>query len=51
MTGQTGKQWNQDEIERHLKSAMETLTPNVLDRIDLTTPQEIYTGPSKVTKQ
>ncbi len=50
MTGQTGKQWNQDEIERHLKSAMDTLTPNVLDRIDLTTPQEIYTGPSKVTK-
>jgi len=31
---------NKAQIESHLKSAVDTLTPNVLDRIDLSTPQE-----------
>ena len=30
------------EIEQHIKSAMDRITPDVLDRIDLTTPQEIH---------
>ena len=30
------------EIEQHIKSAVDRLTPDVLDRIDLTTPQEIH---------
>lgn len=30
-----------NRIEQHLKSAVDTLTPNVLDRIDLGTPQEV----------
>lgn len=29
-----------EKIEYHLKSAVDSLTPNVLDRIDLTTPQD-----------
>ena len=33
------EKWNNDEITSHLKSAVDTLTPNVLDRIDLNTPQ------------
>ncbi len=32
---------NTDQIELHLKSAVDTLTPNVFDRIDLTTPQDL----------
>lgn len=31
------------EIEEHLQSAVSRLTPDVLDRIDLTAPQEIHT--------
>ena len=31
---------NTDQIELHLKSAVDTLTPDVFDRIDLSTPQE-----------
>lgn len=50
MTDHSDLQWNNDEIAAHLKSAVDTLTPDVLDRIDLTTPQEIFTGPSKVTR-
>lgn len=50
MTDHSDLQWNNDEIAKHLKSAVDTLTPDILDRIDLTTPQEIYTGPSKVTR-
>ena len=50
MTDRTDLSWNQDDIERHLKSAMEALTPNVLDKIDLTTPQELYVGPSRTVK-
>lgn len=50
MTDRTNLSWNQDDIERHLKSAMDTLTPNVLDKIDLTTPQELYVGPSRRVK-
>lgn len=33
------EKWNNDEIASHLKSAVEALTPNVLDRIDLSVPQ------------
>ena len=33
------EKWNHDEIASHLKSAVETLTPNVLDKIDLSTSQ------------
>ena len=36
------EKWNNDEIASHLKSAVEALTPNVLDRIDLDTPQLRY---------
>ena len=50
MTDHSDLQWNNDEIAKHLKSAVDTLTPDVLDKIDLTTPQDIYTGPSKVTR-
>lgn len=32
---------NKTQIELHLKSAVEALTPNVLDRIDLSTPQDV----------
>lgn len=31
---------NKAQIESYLKSAVDTLTPNVLDKIDLSTPQE-----------
>lgn len=50
MTDRSDLQWNNDEIASHLKSAVDTLTPDVLDKIDLSTPQEIYIGPSKVTR-
>lgn len=36
------EKWNNEEIASHLKSAVETLTPNVLDRINLDTPQLRY---------
>lgn len=32
---------NTNQIEQHLKSAVDTLTPNVFDRIDLSTPQDV----------
>lgn len=32
---------NISQIELHLKSAVDALTPNVLDRIDLSTPQDV----------
>lgn len=32
---------NHAQIELHLKSAISSLTPNVLDRIDLSTPQDV----------
>lgn len=35
------QQLNQPQIEQHLKSALDTLTPRVLDRIDLSTPQDV----------
>lgn len=50
MTELNKMQWNQNEIERHLKSAVGALTSDIFDKIDLSTPQEIYTGPSKVTR-
>lgn len=37
---QESEKLNQDQIELHLKSAVEALTPNVFDRLDLSTPQE-----------
>ena len=42
MTDHSETAWEQDEIESHLRSAMDALTPNVFDKIDLSTPQEIY---------
>ena len=47
MTDHSDLKWNNDEIAGHLRSAVEALTPDVLSRIDFTTPQEIYAGPSK----
>ena len=47
MTDHSETAWEQDEIESHLRSAMDTLTPNVFDKIDLSTPQEIYVKPSR----
>lgn len=35
------EQLNKVQIEQHLKSAVSSITPNVLDRIDLNTPQDI----------
>ena len=37
----TEPKWNQEEIELHLASAVNTLTPDVLSRIDLNTTQKI----------
>ena len=42
LTDHSETAWEQDEIESHLRSAMDALTPNVFDKIDLSTPQEIY---------
>lgn len=42
MTEHSNLQWKNDEIASHLKSAMDTLTPDVLDKIDLHTPQDFY---------
>lgn len=36
--------WNNTQMELHLKSAVDALTPNVLDRIDLSTPQDAAPG-------
>lgn len=47
MTDHSENVWEKDEIESHLKLAMDTLTPNILDKIDLSTPQEIYLKPSR----
>ena len=33
-------QLNTRQIELHLKSAVDTLTPNILDRLDLSMPQD-----------
>ena len=50
MTDHSDLKWNNDEIAGHLRSAVEALTPDVLSRIDFTTPQEIYAGPSKTVR-
>ena len=50
MTDHSDLKWNNDEIAGHLRSAVEALTPDVLSRIDFTTPQEIYAGPSKTAR-
>lgn len=34
-------QLNQDQIEQHLRSAVDTLTPNVLSRMDFTVSQDV----------
>lgn len=47
MTDHSETVWEKEEIESHLRSAMDVLTPNVLDKIDLSTPQEIYLRPSR----
>jgi len=39
------KKLNKDQIGQHLKSAVDTLTPNVLDRIDLSVPQDVVPYP------
>ena len=44
------EKWNNDEIASHLKSAVETLTPNVLDQIDLSAPQLLYMEPPRHLK-
>ena len=44
------EKWNNDEIASHLKSAVETLTPNVLDKIDLSSTQLLYTEPPRHLK-
>lgn len=44
------EKWNHDEIASHLKSAVETLTPNVLDNIDLSAPQLLYAEPPRHLK-
>lgn len=44
------EKWNHDEIASHLKSAVETLTPNVLDKIDLSTSQLVYAEPPRHLK-
>ena len=43
MTDHSETAWEQDEIESHLRSAMDALTPNVFDKIDLSTPQFHFT--------
>lgn len=35
------RQWNKKQIEHHLKSAVDTLNPDVLDRIDLSVTQDV----------
>lgn len=50
MTDRSDLQWNKEEIARHLKSAVDSLTPDVLSRIDLQTPQEVYVERPKITK-
>ncbi len=45
MPDEVRPQLNKTQIEQHLKSAVDTLTPNVLDRIDLTTPQDVVPYP------
>ena len=50
MTDHSDLQWNNDEIAAHLKSAMDTLTPDVFDKIDLKTPQEVYQERPKITR-
>ena len=42
MTDRSDTAWNQDEIAGHLRSAVDSLTPNVFDKIDLSTPQDFY---------
>lgn len=39
------QQLNKSQLEQHLKSAVDSLTPNVLDRIDLSTPQDVVPYP------
>lgn len=47
MAGDKHRQLNRQQIEASLKSATDDLIPNVLDRIDLNTPQIMENGNSK----
>ena len=38
---QDAQQWNTDQIEQHLKSAMDTLTPDIWDKLDLSVVQDM----------
>ena len=33
-------QWNKEQIEIHLKSAVDALTPDIFEKLDLSVPQE-----------
>lgn len=44
-------QLNTRQIEMHLKSALDTLTPNVLDRIDLSVPQDEISGSERQSQE
>lgn len=50
MSERSDLQWNKEEIASHLKSAVDTLTPNVFDKIDLQTPQDIHKENSRVIR-
>lgn len=39
--GLKNSQFNKEQIEYHLKSAVDSLTPDVFDRIDLSVPQDV----------
>lgn len=47
MAGEKRRQLNRQQIEACLKNATDDLIPNVLDRVDLTTPQIMETKESK----
>ncbi|MDD3253161.1 MAG: hypothetical protein PHV18_11440 [Lachnospiraceae bacterium] len=38
---QDAQQWNTDQIEQHLKSAVDTLTPHIWDKLDLSVAQDV----------
>ena len=38
-------QWNRQQLEQHLKSAVDALTPDIMNQIDLSTPQDAVLGP------
>ncbi len=50
MTDRSETHWNHDEIAEHLRSAVDSLTPDVYDKIDLTARQEVYVRPSRTVR-